>query len=433
MRKLILIYLKICLTIVASQLLCVAEYAHSEEIDYEFGGIIYEQPTYFFINDDNYLNPDNDIFEFSEWLNRFYGRVNFKVNSEKTKIVTQFRPTIQSDEEDTEFDFFTDDAYFDVNPAKEYFVYIGKRNLPTGVAFGANPTDFLGETKVEDFTKREEERRIERAGNYLIGVDAFFKNTTLSAIYAPEIDDWQDEENRALLKVNYFAESINTDTSLHLFDGEIPGIGFDLSSTISDSLILYTESALRWGSNKKEINILNYGDDNTPRDYEITDPDDSDDIYPHIVVGGSYTFGNGTNLILEYIYNDRGYNSEEWDDIIDFLKYNHDAYKNKFFSDLAKGNLARANEDIIKFREMRKNYLFLRISDSKMIENTDVQIVFQLNADDMSYLIFPSIDYKVGTNTIIGLSSTMFFGEDDSEFGLMFWEADVSLIIKYYF
>ena len=97
------------------------------------------------------------------------------------------------------------------------------------------------------------------------------------------------------------------------------------------------------------------------------------------------------------------------------------------------GNLGLANEEIIKFREMRRNYFFFRISNSTLFENIDSQLVFDLNADDMSFLTFVSIDYKVGMDTVVGLSSNMFFGEDDSEFGMMYWDYDISLIIKYFF
>jgi len=431
--------LTICLAVALGQMVFISTSTHSKEFGYTFEGIIYEQPTYFFIKDDNLINPDNDTLELSDWINRFYARLNLDLSYKKAEFISQFRPTLTSDEDDTEGDFITDDAYLDLNLYKGYFLYGGKRNIRDVVAYGANPTDFLGEDKKVDYTKREEERRVERKGNYLVGGDAFFTNTRISAIFAPELD-WdevnfvQKEDDRFLLRANYFAEKINTDMSLHFFEGEIPGIGFDVSSTLSDKLILYTEGAFRWGSHKYEINVTSEGDASTPRTYEVIDPDDDDDVYANIVVGGSYTFDNGTTLILEYIYNGDGYDSDEWDDIVDFIEYNNDAYLSGFFPDLAKGNLALVNSDIMRFREMRKNYIFCRVSNSKIVDDTDAQIVFQLNADDMSYLITPIIDYKVASNFVMGLSATIFLGDDDdSEFGMMYWDADVSLVLKYYF
>jgi len=258
----------------------------------------------------------------------------------------------------------------------------------------------------------------------------------LSAVYAPEIDDWQEENDRVLLRGNLFAESINTDMSLHLFYGDIPGAGIDISSTVSDNLVLHTESAARWGSEKREITLRNECTCTTLRTYDITDPDDEEKVYPHIVVGGSYTFRDGTNLILEYIYNGSGYSGRQWDEIVEFIEYNEDEYRNgsEQLKGAATGILALDANGIMKIREMRKNYIFLRFSNNaKLIPNLDAQLVFIVNADDMSFLTFPSLDYKVGQNAVVGLSATVYTGDDDSEFGMMYWSSEASLVLKYFF
>lgn len=435
MKEIILrILLVIYLIVIGSQAFSGTPYVYSQDFDYELSGVIYEQPTLFDIDDDSLLNPNNDILDLSDWTNRLYGRISFNLHYKGLKFITQTRPTIfYEDEGHEDIDFITDDAYLDMAVGEGFFLYVGKRNMRDVVAYGANPTDFLGENKEVDYTKREEERRVERKGNYLIGGETFLKNITLSATYAPEIDRWQDEKDRILLRGNLFAESINTDMSLHLYFADIPGIGFDISSTLSDNLVLYAESAFRKGSErKKEIRILNPGSADVPRTYEIIDLDNDDKVYPHIVVGGSYTFGDGTNLVCEYIYNGDGYSGNEWDEVAEFIKYNNDAYRNNVFRDLAMGYLADATA-IVHLREARKNYVFFRLSNSTLVENVDAQLVFMLNADDMSFLTFPSIDYKVGTNTVVGLSSTIFAGENDSEFGMMYWSNEISLVLKYFF
>ena len=414
------------------QMYCFTQQAYAQDIKYDFSGIIYEQPSLFNIQNDNLLNPDNDILNFSSWTNRLYGRVALNLISKKFKFISQTRPTLFSEEGDTELDFFTDDAYVDLEVYQGYFIYIGKRNLRDVVAYGSNPTDFMGEDKEVDFTKREEERRVEREGNYLIGGEAYFSNITLSVAYAPTINDVQDEDDRFLLKGNLFAESINSDMSAHYFHGDLPGVGFDLSSTVSDNLVLHAEGAFRWGSNNKVISVVSEGNSTTPREFAITDKDDDDDIYANIVIGGSYTLGDGTNIILEYIYNGLGYSDDEWDTIDAFIKYNENAYRNNFFTGLATSNLAEANE-IMNFRAMRKNYLFTRISNSTHFENVDGQLVFLINIDDGSFLTFPSVDYKLAENMIIGMSASVYAGEEDSEFGLLYWNSEASFVFKYYF
>lgn len=406
---------------------------HAEGFQYTLSGIVYEQPSYFAVKDDSLLNPDNQVLQFSNWSNRFYGRVNLVLQYNNLKLVTQTRPTLSSTEgKNGKFDFITDDAYLDMNFTDKYFLYVGKRNVRDGVAYGAHPTDFLGENKAVDFTKREEERRIERKGNYLVGGDVYFKNLTLTAIYAPKIDDWQEEKDRFLLKGSLLLERINTDMSVHLFYGDIPGVGVNVATTVNDNLVLHTESALRWGSNKAQITVTNPGSDTSPRLFEITNPADRSRVYPNIVVGGTYTFGDGTNLTGEYIYNGQGYNSEEWSALSDYIKYNNRAFRSNFFSDLAQANLAQASS-LMKFREMRRNYIFVRVSNSKAIQNVDGQIAAIYNADDSSFLISPLVDYKISNNLIAGMSMTVYEGKKDSEFGLMYWGWEASVVLRYYF
>jgi hypothetical protein len=426
-----ILLLMILIMIFACQTVLFAPNVYSSEFDYELSGVFYLQPTYFDVRNDNWLNPENEILNLPDWSGRIYPRVKFDLHYKNVKFITQTRPTAFFIENKIEGKFITDEAYLDVGAGEGNFFYLGKRNIRDGVAYGANPTDFLGEQKAVDFTKREEERRVERKGNYLVGGDVFLKNITLTAIFAPRDEDWQDEQDRTLLKANYFAEVINTDMSLHLFNGDIPGIGANVSSTVGDNLVLHTEFAFREGSDtKKDISVVSTG---PPRMYLVKDLNDQDSVYLNLVVGGSYTFGDGTNLIAEYFYNGDGYNSSEWDEFTDMVKYNYDAYKSGMFGGLPKGNLAGANTRIVNFREMRRNYLFARLSNSTWIENLDGQLVFTLNADDMSFLTFLSLDYTIGTNLMLGLASTIFSGDSDSEFGMSYAKSQVSLVLKYYF
>ena len=88
---------------------------------------------------------------------------------------------------------------------------------------------------------------------------------------------------------------------------------------------------------------------------------------------------------------------------------------------------------MVNFREMRRNYLFFRLSNSTWIEKLDGQLVFMINADDGSFLTFPSLDYEVMPNLVAGLSSTIYTGNGDTEFGMMYWGYEVSLVLKYFF
>jgi hypothetical protein len=427
-----LLVTSICAMLIGSQAFLFTPNSYSQEFGYDLSGVIYEQPAYYFIDHGNLLNPNNEILDLPKLTNKTWGKINLNLNYDIFKFNTQFRPTLFFQEGASDkFDFYTDEAYLDMNFGNKVFLYAGKRNFVEGVTYGAYPTDFLGQFKKLDYSLREEERRVQREGNYLVGGDVFFKNITLSALYAPKIDRWQDEKDRVLLKGKLLVESINTDMAVHLFYGDIPGVGLDISSTVSDNLVLYTGSALRRGSQKLDIIVTSEGDNNNPRTFKFIPPDNHK-VYPKIVVGGSYTFGDGTNLIAEYIYNGDGYSKGDWKQFKEFVKYNNESYKNNFFQGLAVSNLV-SGSSIMKIREMRKNYAFFRLSNSKLIENLDSQLVFQVGLNDGSFLLYPSIDYKVTKNLVAGIYSTIYGGKRDSEFGMHYWHADVGLLFKYFF
>jgi len=401
--------------------------SNAQDLTYEVNGKIIEQFTFYHLKKDDLLNPNQKIFDLSNWKNRFYADINLGLKYKNTRLVSKVRPTILSDDNKTILHAPIDDLYID-QMSKEIFFYVGKKNVKDGVAFGSNPTDFLGEEKEVDFTKREEERRTEREGNYLVGLDTFYRDIAWTAILAPRVHDWQEQRTRVLLKASYLLESLSTDMSLHYFNGDASGIGLNLSHTAHDNLVLYTETAFRRGSNKKIVHLISEGNPNT---YSIEDMDNSE-IVPHVVTGGHYTFENGTNIICEYIYNGDGYNQGAWDEFERFIAYNNDQFKKGLFLDSTSRNLAQANQ-IVTFRQMRKNYLFTRISNLPILNKIDGALVLFINLDDRSFLVNPSLDYKVNEDSAIGLSSNIFVGNKTKEFGMMHWGEDVTLSYKYYF
>jgi len=401
---------------------------HAQELTYEFSGKIIEQPTYYSLKDDYLLNPNSEILDFSPWKNRFYGDINFNLDYRNLKFISKLRPTVLSDKNGTDIETIVDDGYLDMGFKDKFFLYLGKKNVRDGVGLGANPTDFLGEGKEVDMTKREEERRVEREGNYLIGMDTYFKDITLTAIFTPRIKDLQSEKDRVVLKAGFLLEPLNTDISLHYFNGDIPGIGFNLSHTANDNLVLYTETAFRKGSNKKIVRLIS---EVSPNSYSIEEMDGRK-VFAYVVTGGHYTFKNGTNIICEYIYNGDGYNQRNWDGFEGFVTYNNDQFKQGLFLDSATGNLSKANQ-LVTFGQMRRNYFFTRISNPSIFNKIDGALVLFVNLDDSSFLVNPSLDYKIKQDSTVGISSNIFVGGKTKEFGMIHWGEDVTLIYKHYF
>jgi hypothetical protein len=421
----------ICAISIGIQMFLLTPDGFSQEFGYEFNNVIYEQPAYYQIKKNNLLNARNDILNLDEWNNKLWDKINLNFYYDILRLNTQFRPTLFFSEWDSnKTHFYTDEIYLDAHFGKSLFLYAGKRNFVEGVAFGLHPTDFLGQFKKVDLALREEERRVQREGNWLVGGDTFFKNITFSAIYAPHLGTFQDEQNRVLLKGRALFEPINTDVALYLYYGDIPGLGMDVSSTVSKNLVLFTESALRRGSQRWTITQTSMATDTAPAMFKFNPPD-KDKVYAQAVVGGSYTFGDGTNLILEYIYNGDGYSGSGWNQFTDYARYYNGAYNSNYFRDLAEVSLGRGTS-ILQFGEMRKNYAFLRLSNNTSITDLDGQLVVTANLNDGSWLGYLSIDYSITKSLIAGIYGMVTFGKKDTEYGMQYANT-VGLLIRYFF
>lgn len=434
----------------------IASFGFSQGFSYDFSGDIINKLSYRNLKSDYLLNPEESIFDLSHWTNRLYANIYLNLKYKDINLITKSRPQAYSYDYGTDTKNIIDNAYIDLNYYNKIKFYVGKKNIFNGICYGANPTDFFGEGKDTDIikkfdaseeiicitsdccsfvleedniTKRIDEKQLEREGDFLTGVDIYYKDIIFTAIYAPELNDIQEKNNRTLLKAYYKIVPINTDLSLNYFNGNIPGIGSNISKTVNDNLILYTETSLRWGSDIKIVKLVKEG---TPNIFDIYDPDDSKKVYPNIAAGGSYKFKHNVSIICEYIYKSDRYSNEEWNALINFIKYSYANFKNNLFQDMMKSNLLQANQ-LVKLKEMRKNYIYLRVINQEIYRKTTGESVLFLNADDNSFFLSPSVEYKINEKTIIGFSTLFFSGNKDTEFGMTHWENELRMQYKYLF
>ena len=141
---------------------------------------------------------------------------------------------------------------------------------------------------------------------------------------------------------------------------------------------------------------------------------------------------NGTNIILEYIYNGGGYNNAEWDKLVDYIEYLGDELRNHSFNQRINQYFLDANR-IMEFRQMRQNYIFSRISKSGIFDKVETSLTAIINSDDQSYLIYPYVNVILSDRFTLDLSSILFFGDFDSEFGMTHWDQEYSIALNYLF
>nr|VFJ52655.1 MAG: hypothetical protein BECKDK2373C_GA0170839_10376 [Candidatus Kentron sp. DK] len=374
--------------------------------------------------DDTPNNPGSILFEPSSRYAEVFGLLHVNINYRKAKLFFQSRPRCEIENGRTKCNLYVDEGYLDVEAAPSTFLFGGRRNPVSGVANVANPTDFLGEDKKVDMTLDETERRELRKGVYLAGFQRFFDNgSALSAAVAPQVKGLQDQKHRLQVKFAQTYPKIDTDVGIiGLVTGDRPGVGVNLSHTLNDATVLYTESALRRGRDRAVV------DEGGTKIGE----GDQDRHYFNGVAGGQYTFGSGVNLILEYLYDENGYSSGEWRDTRRFFRANTQALSTPAAAQ-AMANLAQGNVDIIDRDLLRRQYVFSRLNHPQWWGDTDSSLILLNNLDDGSYLLRGRMEKDVTDRIRAGIMAEYMTGKDGSEFGLRPWSKAVVVDLKIFF
>lgn len=410
----------------------------SENFGLEFRSAFINKITYYPLKGDTLLNPDYKLASFPQWKNKFYKDSSINLTyKEWFKLAVKTRPiwTI-NDEEGGSFRNFVDDAYVDIKIRRTHFFTIGKENLQEGVGLSYNPTDFLSEEKEVDYSQREEERKEDRKGDYLLRFESIGDKLTFSFLVAPKIGNLQQEHPRQLLRL--YSLVGDTDVAFSYFHhGKHSKSGLNLSGIIGNNIELHTELALSKGSEREFLRKrVEVGPPNSGiYEYESYNPPDEEDIFVRAIIGGHYTFPDRTNLIIEYFFNEDGYSKSEWDEFIAMVKDAGSKFKSPptgFSEGIFKENLRIANS-LMTFRSLRKNYLFFRLSNPELFNYYDSQLSVLLNVDDGSCVIMPSVDYKKFENLVLRFGVNWFGGDSQSEFGLVPQDTEFQLEARYFF
>ncbi|MDI6704515.1 MAG: hypothetical protein QME40_07585 [bacterium] len=408
-----------------------------ENLRLEYRVEFINQTTYYQLRNDTLLNPDSKLTSFPKWKNKLYKDVSINLTyKEWLKLVVKSRPTWTiNNEEESSLKNYVDDAYVDIKLKNPIFLTIGKENIQEGVGLSYNPTDFLSEGKDVDYSQREEERKQDREGNYLVRFESIGDKITFSCIVAPKIDNLQKESPRYQMRL--YSLVGDTDVTFSYFHGRHSKLGLNLSGIVGSNTELHTEIGLTKGSEreflrkKREVGPPNSG----IYEYEAYNPSDKGDIFVRSIIGGHYTSANKTNLIVEYFFNEDGYSKSEWDVFIEMVKDASSNFKSPpagFPQGIFKENLRIANS-LMTFRSLRKNYLFFRLSNPELFNYYDSQLSLLLNVDDGSCVVMPSVDYKRFKNLVLRFGVDWFCGDSQSEFGLVPRDTELQLEVKYFF
>lgn len=181
-------------------------------------------------------------------------------------------------------------------------------------------------------------------------------------------------------------------------------LGAYAQKNLNEAIVLWTDFSVDYRANRfypalgSSTGLLNY---------EMVNGSENDKMFLSGLVGASYTFLWGSTLQLEYFYNGKGYNQEQFERFSDQINtaqnYNFDVTRQ-----LADLNLGRSINSGMPLN--RQHYLFTQLGQNDLFDKLNINVRNLYSIDDSVNQLSTLIEYNA-TDTIeiygLALKSTM--------------------------
>jgi hypothetical protein len=315
--------------------------------------------------------------------------------------------------------FVPSELYLSLSPKPYFNLLAGKKRITWGSGFAYNPTDLINPPK--DPT----DPNFQRAGNWLLRIEAPFEHFTLTALAAPQAlynsaglpyallrypshapasgPDTRDERTHYLLAGRVYLLAADTDINFIYYFSNYYQDDFSRKSRLGVSFAryfwtdyeLHAEALVTRGSPRSFPNhdcaALGVGCDVQPA-FAATKLDASR-IYPRIIVGTRRQFANEALVSLEYYYQGDGYTPTEFSDAVTLMVRSQATRANPATSSDASMNAAGLPQRY-SFNTLRRNYLIASYSQPRISDDWTLGMVVIAGLDDWSGLVSPSVAWS---------------------------------------
>lgn len=335
-----------------------------------------------------------------------------KLKLDRDLLAIQLRPSLThaTNTGVGETSAYVDELYWEHRLSPSSFTFLGRRKIVNGVAIGRNPSDFFNQSKTQDRTLNDEDRRAETEGDNMVGWSYFGPSYSIqSLLAAPERDS---NRIRSMLQVNSSLNSLSTDVSFIVFYADRPSLGMNISTVMGEKTTLYVETALRKGRDRQSPVL-------STNNVVIGAVKDDDQWVTDVVIGGQYTMGSGITLTAEYWRNNNGFSDKEYAGIANSLAS-------------GQGN-PRLAGTLLGTPGLRRNSAFVRIGDIPLFDALKGEMTWIHNLDDSSNFLRGAVNLDIGKADSLRIGIDGFFGSQLSEYGSSKINRRLFLIYKRYF
>ena len=360
----------------------------------------------------------------------------------KADISYQYSPG-NDDQSQKDTHFITNEFYLDLFPAELAYLRVGKKRETWGIGWTFSPIDNIIKPPKNIIDPTES-----REGMYLAGLEIPIGNGSLSFVYFPDTEfDLTAESGQSGIPHRMFdnegtygirASSLvwDTDVALTYYRWDrVPDLqkdyfGLSLNRYWLD-LGAYLEIEGHKGQDLERVQKTDIGQNSFPFGDDLVELKEAEDaIYISFAVGANYTFSDSSKVALEYFRNNEGYDDQEFDEFVVFVK--HEALIHRILQDdFSKLKLLKANQ--LLGDRIRKNYLSFSFDRPNTFDDFFPHLGVIVTLDDGSFLLNGNLTYSVRDDTSISLDVKKYVGDDDTEWGLKPDDYRVFLSVKYFF
>ena len=315
--------------------------------------------------------------------------------------------------------FVPSELYLSLSPKPYFNVLAGKKRITWGSGFAYNPTDLINPPK--DPT----DPNFQRAGNWLLRLEAPFEHCTLTALAAPQAlynssglpyavlrypsyapasgPDTRDEHAHYLLAGRLYLLAADTDINVIYYFSNYYQDDFSRKSRFGLSFAryfwtdyeLHAEALITRGSPRSFPNhacaALGASCDTQPG--FAPGKLDARRVYPRIIVGTRRQFANEALASLEYYYQGDGYTPTEFSDAVMLMARSQATSAGQSTSDTASTNAASLPQRY-SFNTMRRHYLIGSYNQPRIRDDWTLGVVVIAGLEDWSGLVSPSVAWS---------------------------------------
>jgi len=323
-------------------------------------------------------------------------------------------------EEPLDLSFF--ELYGNLNLSPKLTMSVGKRRYNWGKGYAFNPVGYVNAEKDPENPDLALAGKSSLYLNYNRSFDSkLIQNFSLSTIILPQEAEILDKYSEfdglsAALKLYLLTNNMDLDFMLYSGSNQTWRYGLDFSTNLRENVEVHGELSY---SDNEEMSVIQ---SNT---LQIEKSD-----------GFSYLLGlrylNTWNLtvIAEYYHNNRGLSKQEFQ--------NYQAYLLNNFN-TGEAEIINATRSLMtnsfRSKNLMQDYIYFKASLPEPFDwlYSSVSVFTIFNVNDNSFMLSLQISYKPFTNSEILLWPSVFFGNNDSEYGSKQVQSKLEMWFRFYF